>query len=394
MFPFPAAKLQPHASGMLERGMKTFAMPKRQEVHNILDDRQGSFSKLAYNHLGQNTVIRQRLQGELAQATILGESQRKIMQRVRRVTGQSIYQAKRVAQTERNRVQSQARWDAAQQAEQQGVRTYNEWRCRFVNSREAHMNRHGKRVMQGQTFPDSVMRYPGDPNGSAKEVINCHCYLQVGVLLHDETLDSEGKVVKLEQAPAAEDKQEKERVTKSKDYAVDSKLLQSRTYAEKFDRMTDDPQERREFLKAAKEILQHRSGQNGEDLYLYNRSTGQWTKSTSGRDAGTPEYTQDIRSAIKKAKQGELVAFHNHPASMPPSDGDLNAAKRNGYSVGYVLCHDGKIFRYTAPRKEIISYYYSAEVEKRKQNGYNEYEAQLKALKSLSETYSFTFEEV
>lgn len=131
-------------------------------------------------------------------ATILGESQRKIMQRVRRVTGQSAYQAKRVAQTERNRVQSQARWDAAQQAEQQGVRTYNEWRCRFVNSRDAHMERHGKRVLQGQTFPDSVMRYPGDPNGSAKEVINCHCYLQVGVLLHDETLDENGNIVKAE----------------------------------------------------------------------------------------------------------------------------------------------------------------------------------------------------
>ncbi len=130
--------------------------------------------------------------------TILGESQRKIMQRVRRVTGQSVYQAKRVAQTERNRVQSQARWDAAQQAQQQGVRTYNEWRCRFVNSRDAHMERHGKRVLQGQTFPDSVMRYPGDPNGSAKEVINCHCYLQVGVLLHDETLDADGNIVKAE----------------------------------------------------------------------------------------------------------------------------------------------------------------------------------------------------
>ena len=75
-------------------------------------------------------------------------------------------------------------------------------------------------------------------------------------------------------------------------------------------------------------------------------------------DAGTPEYTQEIRSAIRKAKQGELVAFHNHPASMPPSDGDLNAAMQNGYGVGYVLCHDGKIFRYTAPQKEIISYYY------------------------------------
>lgn len=76
------------------------------------------------------------------------------------------------------------------------MQTYNEWRCRFVNSRDAHMERHGKRVLQGQTFPDSVMRYPGDPNGSAEEVINCHCYLQVGVLLHGETLDSDGNIVK------------------------------------------------------------------------------------------------------------------------------------------------------------------------------------------------------
>ncbi len=78
------------------------------------------------------------------------------------------------------------------------MQTYNEWRCRFVNSRDAHMERHGKRVLQGQTFPDSVMRYPGDPNGSAEEVINCHCYLQVGVLLHGETLDSDGNIVKAE----------------------------------------------------------------------------------------------------------------------------------------------------------------------------------------------------
>lgn len=216
------------------------------------------------------------------------------------------------------------------------------------------------------------------------------------MLLHDETLDSEGKVVKLEQAPAAEDKQEKERVTKSKDYAVDSKLLQSRAYAEKFDRMTDDPQERREFLKAAKEILQHRSGQNGEDLYLYNRSTGQWTKSTSGRDAGTPEYTQGIRSAIKKAKQGELVAFHNHPASMPPSDGDLNAARQNGYSVGYVLCHNGKIYKYTPPKREINRAFFDLRVADYKRNPYNysEEQAQRKALTEMQEEFDFSFQEV
>ena len=66
------------------------------------------------------------------------------------------------------------------------------------------MERHGKRVLQGQTFPDSVMRYPGDPNGSAEEVINCHCYLQVGVLLHGETLDSDGNIVKADSLQTAD----------------------------------------------------------------------------------------------------------------------------------------------------------------------------------------------
>ena len=337
-------------------------------------------------------------------ATILGESQRKIMQRVRRVTGQSAYQAKRVAQTERNRVQSQARWDAAQQAEQQGVRTYNEWRCRFVNSRDAHMERHGKRVLQGQTFPDSVMRYPGDPNGSAKEVINCHCYLQVGVLLHDETLDENGNIVKADSLQDTGDGTESEKqsdskkkpITKSAKYAIDTGTIESREYADKFDQIAETPEERREFLKAAKEMLHHRSGQNGEDLYLYNRTTKQWTKSTTGKEAATPEYTDEIKNTIKKAKQGELVAFHNHPASMPPSDGDLNMAMINKYAVGYILCHNGKIYSYTAPKRPISRLLYDLMVAKYKAKPYNcsEEEAQKQALMGIEKEYGFTFKEV
>ncbi len=50
------------------------------------------------------------------------------------------------------------------------------------------MARHGVRVRQGECFPGCNLRYPGDLNGSAKEVINCHCYLQVGVLIKDEQM--------------------------------------------------------------------------------------------------------------------------------------------------------------------------------------------------------------
>ena len=49
---------------------------------------------------------------------------------------------------------------------------------------------------------------------------------------------------------------ESERITKSKEFAVDPKAVQSRAYAEKFDRMASTPKERREYLRAAKEMLQ------------------------------------------------------------------------------------------------------------------------------------------
>ena len=49
---------------------------------------------------------------------------------------------------------------------------------------------------QGECFPGCNLRYPGDINGSAAEVINCHCYLQVGVLLPGEKLNEDGSIGK------------------------------------------------------------------------------------------------------------------------------------------------------------------------------------------------------
>ena len=58
---------------------------------------------------------------------------------------------------------------------------------------------------------------------------------------------------------------EAERISKKSDFIVENRMLESREYIEKFDKMTDDPETRREYYKVAKEMLNHRSGQNGED---------------------------------------------------------------------------------------------------------------------------------
>lgn len=187
---------------------------------------------------------------------------------------------------------------------------------------------------------------------------------------------------------------ENERITKNIQFAVDSKVIDSREYADKFNHITSDGDVKREMLKNAKEMLRHRSGQNGEDLYLYNTRTKVWTKSTTGTEAGTPEYTKEIFGTIDKAEKGELISFHNHPASMPPSAADINSALINGYGKGYTLCHDGKIFEYTASEMVVSETSYNIHIAKYKNKGYNEFESQMRAIQELSELYGFVVKEV
>ena len=157
-----------------------FAMIPREQVKIILDDTQPVFSKIAYQHLGKNRVIRSALQSQMAQAAILGESQEKIIKRIQKVTGQAEYQARRVAQTERNRVQSQARADALHEAAQAGVIVTKKWSARMRNTRDSHAALNGVEIPENEKFRTiwgNELRYPGDPEAPAAEVINCRCIL-------------------------------------------------------------------------------------------------------------------------------------------------------------------------------------------------------------------------
>ena len=172
----------------------SFATFNKKQIGVLVQKKQSPFSKLAYMNLGKNPAVRRRLQNEMAVALRLGESQQKIVKRIQAVTGQLTWQAKRVAQTERTRVQSQARFEAGAEAAALGVKVYHEWSTRMRNSRDTHIALNGKKAMQGEKFPGSELRYPGDPNAPASETINCHCILFPGVLLPNEKLTEDGQI--------------------------------------------------------------------------------------------------------------------------------------------------------------------------------------------------------
>lgn len=187
---------------------------------------------------------------------------------------------------------------------------------------------------------------------------------------------------------------EAERISSSLNYAVKKDLTSSREFTSKIKSLTNDKELQRQFYAETKAMLEHRSGTNGEDLKLYNPRLKKWYRSTNGTEAGKPEYNDEIIQGFKDALPEELIVFHNHPAGMPPSIDDLNAAYERKYAKSYIICHDGKVFEYTAPKYEIPEVIYNGRIAKYIKEGYSEFEAQLRALEEIKDIYEFDFSEV
>lgn len=410
-------------------------------------------SKGLYSRLGEDVeLLKKKIISHVSRGISTGMSFKQVAQQLAAYTNIGFNNAVRIARTEGHRIQIQSTMDTCYKAKEKGADVVKQWDSTLdKRTRKSHQKVDGEIRELDEPFSNGLM-FPGDPAGGAAEVVNCRCallqrarwalddeftkrdsftgelrefnnpkdydefkkwyfskenlrytnYVEVlekryktsnlktllskmtdGEYNHFRKLESESPMWK-----------EHERITKSIVYAVDSKTLESRSFVEMFDKMTNDSALRREYLRNSKEMLKHRYGQNGEDLYLYNTKTKRWVKSTTGKEAGTPEYTDEIKEAILKANKGELISFHNHPASMPPSADDINAAFHNGYSKGYVLCHNGKIYEYTASDRYINISLYNLRIADFQEKGYTEFEAQLETMKYLSKMYGFEFKEV
>ncbi len=185
---------------------------------------------------------------------------------------------------------------------------------------------------------------------------------------------------------------EYQRYGRNKNTTVNSTYINSGEYRNKFDKITDNKDVNRVLYVKAKEMLEHRSGTLFEDMHWIDGDTGKIVASVV--DSKT-ESEIIYSNAVKKAIYGKtnLVTIHSHPQSMPPSVADFNSAFRNDYFVSVVICHDGKIFKYSA-NQEIDIKLYEAYVRKNLKQNISEYEAQLKALERLKELYQINFEEV
>lgn len=185
---------------------------------------------------------------------------------------------------------------------------------------------------------------------------------------------------------------EQQRKGRNKNTIIDYNYISSNRYRKKFDYISNDKKLNKLLYKIAKKMLLHRSGTEYEDMYWIDLINGKIVcKITDSKYKKKILYTTTIKKMIKKSEN--LLTIHTHPDSFPPSIDDINSNYDHNYEIGIVVCHDGRVYMYSAEERINVNYY-KLTVEDYLKNGYNEDTAQIEALKEMQKKFSIYFKEV
>lgn len=123
----------------------------------------------------------------ITQSIVQGETYEKMTLRVKDVLEQNANNAMRIARTETNRVANGAREIVMEKAHDLGINIKKKWiSAKDDRTRESHAMLNDEVREINEAFSNGLQR-PGDPNGSAAEVINCRCTMISVLPDYDET---------------------------------------------------------------------------------------------------------------------------------------------------------------------------------------------------------------
>ncbi len=129
-----------------------------------------------YNHLGVSVgKLKKSITQEISRGIASGLSYSDIARNINNVSGSGLSNAKRVARTEGHRIQQTSFRDAQYAAKKKGCDVVKQWDATLdARTRDSHAMVDGEIRELDDEFSNGLM-FPGDPSGSAAEVINCRC---------------------------------------------------------------------------------------------------------------------------------------------------------------------------------------------------------------------------
>ena len=179
---------------------------------------------------------------------------------------------------------------------------------------------------------------------------------------------------------------------RNKETQINHGYINSGKYRKKFNDITESTKLNRLIYQYAKQMLEHRSGTEIEDMCWFDIETEEVIASKLDEtDRHVIHVDDNLLSKLKKYEQ--IIPIHTHPSSMPPSPADFNCIVDINANFGIILCHDGKIFIYSA-KCHVDEKLWNKYIEVFRAEGQDEYQAQLSAIYKIQDTGDIYFEEV
>lgn len=135
-------------------------------------------SKGLYSRLGEDVdLLKRKITAQISRGVATGMSYSQMAQQLAGYTKTGYNNAIRITRTEGHRIQQESTMDACYAARERGADVVKQWDATMdANTRESHQMVDGEVRALDEKFSNGLM-YPGDPSGSAAEVINCRCVL-------------------------------------------------------------------------------------------------------------------------------------------------------------------------------------------------------------------------
>ena len=131
-----------------------------------------------YNHLGYNIeFLKVEIMREISRGIAQSLSYQEMARNLKNTTNVDYNKSLRIAKTEGHRIQCESAFNVQVRAKTKGAEVMKQWDSTLDSrTRPSHQKVDGELVEVEEPFSNGLM-YPGDPNGMAKEVINCRCAL-------------------------------------------------------------------------------------------------------------------------------------------------------------------------------------------------------------------------
>lgn len=129
-----------------------------------------------YSALGMDTKrLKKNITQEISRGIASSLSYSDISRNLKNTSGVPLYNAKRIVRTESHRIQQQSAEDSRRIAKNKGADIVRMWDATLDGrTRDSHRMVDGEIKELDEEFSNGLM-FPGDPSGSAAEVINCRC---------------------------------------------------------------------------------------------------------------------------------------------------------------------------------------------------------------------------